>query len=237
MLVYTIGAFLYSFMWVLRLLGRIRVKNADRLPAFRRSPELFEKGLIVVANHPSLIDPVLVSVLMGYLYLSHPFRFIPRNMAEVKNYKNWFWELWAKRAIIWIKRGGASSTAEALREAKALLEGGGILIVHPEGGRTQGGKTSPRMGWVESRSGKKIRPLGNGIGWLVEKTGSPVLLVWIEGSQKVMPNRPNKLYSFPRLWRRMEIKIGGIFVFNEDPANLITAKIGLALLALADEPD
>jgi 1-acyl-sn-glycerol-3-phosphate acyltransferase len=236
LVVYIIGLLLYLFMWGLRILGRIKVTNPDRLPSFRRNPELFEKGFIVVANHPSLIDPLLISILMGYLYLSHPFRFIPHNMAEEKNYRNWFWRSWAKKAIIWIKRGSSSSMRNALRETKELLvERKGLLMIHPEGGRTEGGKTSPKMGWLKSKTGRKIRPLGNGIGWIAENTGAPVLLIWIDGSQRIMPNRTNKFYSFPRLWRKMRIEVGSTFTFDGDPANLITTKISLALLDLADE--
>ena len=75
---------------------------------------------------------------------------------------------------------------------------------------------------------------------LVAKTQATVLPVWVEGTEDVLPNSPDpdKLYyTFPRIWKKMIIKIGEPLKF--DPSNKkeeITQKLVISLLKLADEP-
>jgi 1-acyl-sn-glycerol-3-phosphate acyltransferase len=119
---------------------------------------------------------------------------------------------------------------------KNVLNSGGIIILFAEGGRTCFGEK-----FQFSPGGKKIRVLKNGVGWLALKTGATVLPVWVEGTDKVLPNSPDrrKLFCFPRFGGRITIKIGNPLRFQKGSQYLdkeqITSIIKNALLELADE--
>ena len=117
---------------------------------------------------------------------------------------------------------------------KKALNSGKIVVLFPEGGRTFKGED-----FLYSQKGKKIRILKDGIGWLVLKTGALVVPVWVEGTDKVLPNSLDKLFVFPRPWKKIIIKIGEPLRFQGSSASkreqvnqIITNK----LLELADEP-
>ncbi|MBM3251129.1 MAG: 1-acyl-sn-glycerol-3-phosphate acyltransferase [Candidatus Nealsonbacteria bacterium] len=240
--VYTMGVFVGLTVMILRTLGVIKVLNWNRLPKYGRSPELFKNGLIVVCNHPSLLEPITVSGLFFGHYFWHPFKLSPWNIAEERNYKNRWWE-WASPRIVWIDRSSSKKSREAFRETQNILRSGGVVIIFPEGGRTEGGKTSPtsEKDFLYAKRGGKIRPLKEGVGLLAKRTNASVLFLWTSGSESVMPNIPGKLYSFPRLIgnggvNRILIKVGGVLRFNaEESASEITQKIACELLRLADE--
>ena len=63
-------------------------------------------------------------------------------------------------------------------------------------------------------------------------TGARVLPIWIEGTDKVLPNNR---FPLPSLWHTITIKIGQPFLVSEGGREEATSKIALALLALADE--
>jgi len=241
--VYSMGFLLGTSMLLLRMLGIVKVRNWNRFPAFCKNQDFFKNGLIVVANHPSLLDPLLVSALFFKHYFWHPFRLSPWNIPDEANYRNWFWK-WASARIIWLDRSSPQKSREAFRKAKRVLGNGGILIIFPEGGRTEGGHTSPSSsnGFFYSRTrGNKIRPLKQGVGLLAKSTNAPVLLVWGQGAAEIMPNRPDRLYSWPVFrngsgWNSVTIKIGRTLRFNGgQPAEEVTQTIASNLLQLADE--
>ena len=116
----------------------------------------------------------------------------------------------------------------------------GGLTLFAEGGRTEGGRTVKGEDFLYSQKGKKIRIFKDGLGWLVLKTGALVLPVWVEGTEKVLPNRPDKLFSCPNLREKITIKIGEPLRFHGLPAakrEQATQIIANALLRLADEEE
>jgi len=232
--IYTMGTVLGLTLLILRLLGRIKVLHQERFPRYSKSPELFKNGLIVVSNHPSLLEPLIVSALFFDQYFVHPFRLSPWNVPEEKNYDNKFWK-WAGARIIWVDRRDSRKARETFRKAKNVVNSGGILILFPEGGRT-----FKRKHKLSSRKDKEIGFLQEGIGLLLLRTKAPVLPIWVEGSDEVFPNTlwaddQTSKFPFPRFWKKITVKIGEVVTFEKTSREEITQEIALILLKLADE--
>lgn len=113
--------------------------------------------LIVVANHASGVDPLLVQSVLT---------FEPRwMMAADMRHPTGEW-LWRFGKIIFVDR--ASSDPAGVREALRHLSGGGVLGLFPEGG-------------IE-RKPQTLRPFQPGVGLLIRRSGARVLPIVIEGA-------------------------------------------------------
>jgi len=224
--IYTIGLLLGLFLYLLRILEWVKIEHWERFPKRR-------KRVLVVSNHPSLLEVVLVPVLFFRDYILHPFNFSPWNVPDKKNYYDrWYWA-WAKIRLVPIDREDDREAFRALRRIKKILDFGGIVILFPEGGRTFKGKT-----FFTSDKGKKLRILKEGIGWLILKTNPLIVPVWIDGVEKVLPNKPDKLYHcIPRFWKGVTVKIGEPIHIEDKKKEEITQEIALILLKLADEEE
>ena len=152
------GRILYSIAHILfrtlaKLLFRLRVIGADRIPK--------TGGVLIAANHASYAD----IPLMG-CSIDRPAGF----MGKV--------ELFSVPILGWFYRqlGGFPITRfhskEKLGEAIRRLNESEVVIMYPEGRRTQDGK---------------LRGAMPGIGMLVSKTGVKVVPAYISGTHKVLP--------------------------------------------------
>lgn len=113
--------------------------------------------LIVVANHASGVDPLLIQSVL-------PFE--PRwMMAADMRHPTGEW-LWRFGRIIFVDR--ASSDPTGVREALRHLSDGGVLGLFPEGG-------------IE-RQPQTLRPFQPGVGLLIRRSGARVLPIVIEGA-------------------------------------------------------
>ncbi len=207
----------------------IRVLYKERFPVRQR-------GLILVSNHPSLLEPLLLPALFFREYLSHPFKFAPWSTPDKRNfYDRWYW-FWLRARAIPINRGDVRSESKALFQMRTILNSGGRIIYFAEGGRTFKGKS-----FLYSKKEKRIRELKKGIGWLALKTNATVLPVWMEGTDEILPNVPGKLFSWPKFRNRITIKIGQPLRFQHRSPYLnkeqVTQIIANALLNLADEEE
>ena len=220
--VHAAGWVLGIFYYVLRVFRLIRVRFEERLP---RS----ERKMIVVLNHPSLLEPFLAPVLFFREFAFRP-SLDPWSVPDWNNfYGPWYWS-WVRARAIPVPRGDEGGEIEALREMKRVLEKGGRLILFPEGGRTFKGEKF-RYG----ASGKRIRALEGGIGVLVRRTGCSVLPIWIEGTDTVLPNNGSVVPKFAHR-RPVIIKVGRLMRFHPEASRgAVTEAVGQALLALADE--
>ena len=235
LIMYTIALWITMIFFFQRLIGRIKIVHPERIPKHWQNPELFKNGLIVVSNHVSLIDSFLVSCLFGDQYLVNPFKFTPYNIAEIRNYNKWYWK-WAEQVIIWVERGNRQSMEDAFRKSAEIVNSGKILVMHPEGGRTSSASKKHLFYSPEKR--KKLRHLKKGIGLLIKAKKAPVFFVWIDDSDKVMPNLPGRLYSFPRLWNKVVITMGEIVRFDSNLSREeLTQEVASCLLDLADEEE
>lgn len=136
----------------LRLLFRVRIENRPRISG----------GYIVVANHSSFLDPILVGATMP-----RPVVFLMTVLHFRSAWLGWFYR-W-HRAIPLALR---DSNRDALRAARKVLQRGEVLGVFPEGGL--------------SRDGGLL--LGNpGAVSLVMAEDVPVVPCWIEGADRALP--------------------------------------------------
>lgn len=225
-----IGVLCGVFFFVLKIIGQIKILHYERFPHWKRK-------IIVVSNHPSLLETILVPTLLFFRqYAVNPFAYAPINTPDSYNfYKRWYWA-WARPVSIPIERGNKTAELRSLYQMKKVLDKKRIVVLFAEGGRTFKGKDGD---FLYSTKGKKIRKLKDGIGWLVVKTGARVLPVWVEGTDQVLPNHPTKLFCGINPRARVTIKIGNLMRFRPrlriGSGEKITQKIQEALLNLADE--
>lgn len=140
-----------------RVVHRLRLEGLENVP---RGPR--PGPLIIVANHTSGVDPVLVQAACRF-----EIRWImASDMRHPLGEGLWDWG-----RIIFVGRdgGGAAGTREALRH----LREGGVLGIFPEGG-------------IE-RPPRQIRPFLPGVGFIVKRSGAPVLPVLVDGTPQVDP--------------------------------------------------
>lgn len=146
------------------IIHRLRVNGAVHRPDTRHPGPL-----IVVVNHTAGVDPVLIQAAC-------PFEIRWMMAADMRlPVFEWFWS-WAR--IISVEREGREVAAarEAIRHVKA----GGVLGIFPEGG-------------IE-RPARKLLPFIPGVGFIIAKTGAPVLPAILEGTPDVEP-------AWASLWR------------------------------------
>ena len=230
--IYTIGLLLGLLLYFLRFLNRvhagwgIKIQNWDRFPKK-------QKGVLVIANHTSLLEVILVPVLFFRDYILHPFNFSPWSVPDKRNYfDRWYWA-WAKIRLIPIDREDNRKALRALKRIKETLDLGGIVILFAEGGRTFKGKE-----FFYSKKGKKIRQLKAGVGWLILQTNPLVVPLWIDGAEKVLPNKRHKLYHcLPNFGNCVTVKVGKPIHIKGNNKTEITQKVALSLLKLADEEE
>lgn len=140
-----------------RLVHHLDVQGRDHIPN-TRSPG----ALIVVANHTSGVDPLLIQAALPF-----PVRWV---MAEDMRAPQLEW-FWKSQQIIFVGKPG--NEALGVRAALQHLRDGGVLGIFPEGG-------------IE-RPEKHILPFYAGLGVLVRRSGAPVLPVLVEGTPQVDP--------------------------------------------------
>lgn len=234
---------------MLEAFGRIKFLHFERFP-------IWEEKLIIVSNHPSLLEPVVLP-LMGFPWMNFPWVFspvwyrfkfclgwfrelqkefslqeklIPANVPDKQNfYEPPYWRLFQGINIPVDRNGGAHGRIGTIMALKEILESGGRVLIFPEGTRTFKAIKKSRITSANSRELGKLR---DGAAWLALKTNARILPIWVEGTDKVLPN--NKL-PLPRLWHRIIIKIGNPFIVQGDTRKEATLEITQALLELADE--
>jgi len=119
-------------------------------------------GVLLVANHQSYLDPVLVAV-----HLDRPVSFLAKSELFENPYFAWF----IRSLHAFPVRQGEGDVG-AVREMIRRLEEGNVLNVYPEGSRTKTGE---------------IAPLEKGVALVIRKAGVPVVPVAIDGSFAAWP--------------------------------------------------
>ncbi|MEW6277212.1 MAG: lysophospholipid acyltransferase family protein [Candidatus Eremiobacterota bacterium] len=154
-------------LWLLRIvLGRL--VHAYLRPLVHAEQPVPEGGAIVAANHPTVVDGVLLG-----LWAPRPVRFLVAGHLFDNPFMGWFLR-WTR--CIPVGRGGALERAEeALRE-------GDLLGIFPEGDIT---------------GREALGPLHTGVARLALKTGAPVVPLGIAGTLSAFPPRTLFLRSGP----------------------------------------
>lgn len=230
LLIYPIGVFLTIVLLSLLMLRFLRIINWKRFPHY-------QTGMVVIFNHPSIIDQFIVAMLFFKGFLVNPIKYSPLIVADANNFYNSWYFFWLRRFMISVDRGNKESEKLAFLRMTKEIKNGRILIIAPEGGRTFRGE---EVEFLYSPKGNKIRGFKNGIGLLVRKTKAKMLLLWFEGTDKFFLNSKDRLFSFRIRNVGFFLKIGEVFYFGEEDlrrcsTDQITKKIADRLLALADE--
>ena len=227
LVIYPFGILLAILFLLFRWLGYIKVLHWERFPHFREKT-------ILVANHPSMLDPFLLAAMFFKGYLINPLKYGPLLVADKGNfYNSWYW-FWLRPFLIPVGRGDKHSEAASFLRIKKALDKGRVIIIFPEGGRTFKGER-----FLYSKEGKRIRTLKGGIALLIRKTKAMVVPVWIEGTERFLPNSKHKLFTRFQLSKKaMAVKIGEPLQFQADENTKreeIVQVIASSLLQLADE--
>ena len=128
-----------------------RYRDFDRMPA-----EVPAEGLIVVSNHTSGLDPVLIEYAtnLDIRWLMMKAMMVP----GVRAFARW-------KRLFQIEFGPGDRAV--IRQAMKAVKAGEVIGIFPEGG-------------IE-RPARRIRPFMKGVGLMVAKTGARVALVQIDG--------------------------------------------------------
>ena len=164
---------------IVRAIVRFRVEgDLDAIP--RTGP------LIVVANHASSADPVLVTSFLS--------RDIdrPLNWLGKRELLEWGPAGWAFRiaAIHPVDREAAD--LEAFRSAMRILEAGQVLAIFPEGTRSRDGG---------------LQEVREGAGMLALRSGAPVLPVAVVDSDRMWPRG----HLLPKFGKSVTVRYGAPF--------------------------
>ncbi len=141
--------------WWLRWRQRLEHEGLEHLA------EALDRGpVIVVANHTSAVDPVLVQAATGSLI---------RWMMARDMMGTGMSDVWALMQVIPVSR--SDTDPGSLRQSLRTLRSGGCVGIFPEGRITRPPGT--------------LRPFHDGVGLLATRTGATVLPVWISGTPDV----------------------------------------------------
>jgi 1-acyl-sn-glycerol-3-phosphate acyltransferase len=139
------------------LLGRVRAENLSRLPR--------KGGVVLVSNHLTMLDPVLLGCLL------------PRQlhfMAKEELFGVPALGLYLRLAGSFPIRRGAPDR-EGLRRAEELLRAGEVIMIFPEGHRSRA------TGAQEARTGAVL---------LAARTNSPIVPAAITGTERLRLHQP-----------------------------------------------
>ncbi len=161
-----------------RLHARLEVTGRDHVPA--RGPAL------LVANHPSDLDPLLVA-----LPLARTLHFLASSDHYDIPFVGWCMR---RLATVSVERGGA--IPQALAPAVALLGRGEIVAVFPEPNERRPGSRSPSL---DTPGGRRLPPLGAGVAWLALTCRAPVIPVAISGTDELQSGSWRR--ELPGGWR------------------------------------
>ncbi len=142
-------------------------------------------ALIIAGNHLSNADPPAIGSFAGLVRDS---RFVAKKELFSVPGLGWFFR---RSGYIPVDRSRTIGDFGALKEVVHALEQGQSVVMFPEGTR--------------SKTGKPQKPK-SGIGFLIYKTGAPVLPVKVEGT-----------FGWPWV-RKIRVKFGTVMELKKDPA-------------------
>jgi len=161
---------LYTLVWwtvsyVSGLIYRVRIRGQEHLPS---------GGYVMASSHRSMMDiPFNARLTKRKL----------RYMGKASLFKipvlGW---LFRTLGGFEVQRDGTDH--KALRESIAMLQGGEILLMYPEGTR---------------QNGAKIEPLQPGAAYLALRAGVPVVPVGIAGSDEIFRSHGTRVPHFGRV--------------------------------------
>ena len=167
----------FNFRVFFRLFYDFKVEGLENIPK--------TGALVIACNHLSNADPPAIGSFAGLVRDS---RFVAKKELFQIPLVGWFFH---HCHYIPVDRARTIGDFGALKEVVASLERGESIVMFPEGTR--------------SKNGQPQKPK-SGIGFVVYKTGAPVLPVKIEG-------------TFGMPWvRKIRVKFGQVMTLEKDAA-------------------
>jgi 1-acyl-sn-glycerol-3-phosphate acyltransferase len=176
----------------------IRTEGRDHLPA--------SGAVILASNHLSFIDSVVIrfAAPRRVTFLAKAEYFTGRGLRG--RLVRWFF---TASGSVPVRRGSHRAAQASLETARAVLAGGNVFGIYPEGTRSLDGRL------YRGRTG---------VGWLALTTGAPVVPVALDGTQRLQPVGTR----LPRP-HRVTVRFGQPMTFTGDP------KSAAARRAVTDE--
>jgi 1-acyl-sn-glycerol-3-phosphate acyltransferase len=149
---------LYWTVWIVvrvfaRLLFRLRVSGQDHIPR--------TGGVLIAANHASYLDiPILGCALPRRASFIGRMDLFSGIVGSILRYMGW----------IPIRRGQVDR--KAFDEALRRLRAGQVVVIYPEGTRSQDGR---------------LQPAKPGVGMMAAAAGCPVVPALLEGTYNALP--------------------------------------------------
>jgi len=157
--------------WIIfKLIFRLRVTGEENIPK--------KGGFIIVANHSSLLDPVILGV-----------SFRPKVIFVAAAYLfeiHWLGYMLRKFNSIPVQR---KNDIKAIKQSLKILNRGGVLGIFPEGG-------------IDRQ--KNNLPVRAGAAYLATKVGVPIVPIKIKGADKALPRGAKFIRSLNKI--QVEIK-------------------------------
>ena len=158
-----------KFLIIFKLFFRLKVTGQQNIPQ--------DGPFIIVANHSSLLDPVIlgVSIKPKIIFVAAAYLF------EIR----WLGYLLRKANSIPVQR---ENDIKAIKQSLKILQQGGVLGIFPEGG-------------VDRQ--KDDLPIKAGAAYLATKVGVPIVPIRIKGVDKALPRGA----KFIRSLNKIEVEI------------------------------
>jgi len=224
--IWTIG--LAGKLALLVLMSKFPFKKRVEVYGFQKEKlDYSGRGQLIICNHPSLWEPVLLIFLFTPFKALFSLRHVPYIVVDRGNFYDKWWFFLFRPFVIAVERGEIREESKAPEKIRSLLEKGNIIILLPEGGRTE---NWDQVRGFRSSSGKRIARFPLGLRKLLVGMNCLVLPIWSEGGDRVILNiiLPTKvvisgraipkskkiavfLAIFPRVWRKTKIVVGDPF--------------------------
>jgi 1-acyl-sn-glycerol-3-phosphate acyltransferase len=162
-------------------------------------------GVLIVSNHQSYLDPVLIGV-----QICRPMSYLAKS------------ELFEKPAFSWLIRNlnafpvrQGEGDVGAVKETIRRLAEGHMLTMFPEGTRTPDGT---------------LQPIQPGIGLIVRRAGVPVVPAVIDGSFEAWPRQDLLPHAHP-----IRVLFGSPMELGKMKTGEIVSEIGVTLRRMFDD--
>ena len=160
----------FIFLIIFKLFFRLKVTGQENIP--QNGP------FIIVANHSSLLDPIIlgISIKPKIIFVAAAYLF------EI----GWLGYLLRKANSIPVQR---ENDIKAIKQSLKILRQGGVLGIFPEGG-------------IDRQ--KNNLPVRAGAAYLATKVGIPIVTIRIKGADKALPRGAKFIRSLSKI--EVEIK-------------------------------
>jgi len=226
----------FGLVWLLGSLGELlflllRITRRIIIKGYQKRKFSQRKGLIIISNHPSLIEPGILPLLFFPQALFF-LKSIPLSTPDNKNFYKKRWFSFLRPFCIPVERGSRRKELRTLKKLREIINQGRTLILFPEGGRT-----FKRKEFRISESGEKLGKFLGGLRRLFLNIDCRILPIWVRGTDKILPNKFefSEHRPFFRLWKKAEIVIGEVIESETLPQDkrLILKHLEDSLLSLS----